>query len=64
VVGLLVALQAYGCEVVRYGSFIGLRGRAVSQVPGPLWDELARLQPALVRHLKNEPVPFRRRQRV
>jgi hypothetical protein len=64
VVALLVRLQAFGVEPVKHpGDFVGLRGLAVGQVPGPLWDELERLRPALLRHLRNEPTPFRQRQR-
>jgi hypothetical protein len=63
-VGLIVELQALGLEPVRHGRFIGLRGRGVGRVSPALWDELHRLRPQLLRHLRSEPTPYQRRQRV
>jgi hypothetical protein len=58
---LLVQLQAYGVEPVRHGRFLGLKGRAVGQVPGAVWDALRRHRPQLLRHLQPEPTPFEAR---
>jgi hypothetical protein len=61
VVGLIVALQALGCEPVKHGTFLGVR-HAGRMTPA-LWAELDRQRPALLRHLKSEETPYRRRRR-
>jgi hypothetical protein len=61
VVGLLVQLQAYGVEPVRHGRFLGLRGRAVGQVPPELWDLLRSNERALNQTVPQTPTPYQQR---
>jgi hypothetical protein len=59
VVGLLVQLREAGAEVVHHpGGFVGIRGRAVGQVPPEVWQELSRQRGPLRRMVRPEPTPF------
>jgi hypothetical protein len=60
---LLVQLQTYNVWPVRHGSFVGLKGSAVGRVPTELWDLFEQCRPQLLRLLKSEPAPYRRRAR-
>jgi hypothetical protein len=59
---LLCNLDAHGVQPIWHGEFVGLRGQRLSRVPQRLRDLIDQEEPALLRHLRQEPSPFRRRQ--
>jgi hypothetical protein len=59
----LVQLHGLGVQAVRHGRWVALRGEALSRVPAAVWRQLRRLQPVLRRHVRQEPSPFRQRER-
>jgi hypothetical protein len=63
VLPLLIALDRLGVELVFHRPrFIGVRGQSVDQLAEALWDAIALHKPELLRRLKAEPPPGRRRQ--
>jgi hypothetical protein len=59
VLSLLVEADEHGCEVVRHGAHVGLRGPRLSVVPQRLWAQLDDHEPQLLRLLHPEETPFR-----
>jgi hypothetical protein len=61
---LIAAARRFGVELVRHGSFVGMRGPGLGRVPPELWDLLGRNEGTLRQTLPQTPTPYQARLRV
>jgi hypothetical protein len=55
------SLAARRLQLIRHGSFIGVRGSNLRRVPVEVWEGIRRLKPQLLSILPDSPSPFKQR---